>query len=107
MSRIKNMKILLLLIMLCQAHAKCVLTNCCDKYNIWKSHEDIGQVICLDINNGNVYLDRLDGDWARVIVDKKIIYYLTLVDKKWIIVAKGPRFDGETWDKFKIPEKIR
>ena len=97
-----------LLLLTTQFHAKCVAAEYSPLYNEWKGHEDIAAVICEDIKGeGVVYLDRFEVDWARAYVDKKTLYYLKLIDKKWTSAAKGPRFDIEMWDKLEIPSKIR
>ncbi len=56
---------------------------------------------------GSMSLDRVRDGWARVLVDRKIIYYLKLTEKNWTIVSRGPRFDIEMWEKLGIPSGIR
>lgn len=98
--------LILILVLSTQAHSKCLMMT------PWKdidraSAKEIEIAICADIKvDCSIELSCIREEWARALVDRKIIYYLHR-DGRWIIIAKGPRFDIETWEKIGIPLGIR
>ncbi len=103
-----NRLVLILLLFTSQARAGCEKVIYSQNVGEWKGYDQLAEVICSD-NKGNGKLDlgRVRDGWARVLVDRKIIYYLKLTEKNWTIVAKGPRFDVEMWERLGIPSWIR
>ena len=79
----------------------------CKADQYWKGHNDIFKIVCEDVgkNDCGMALGKVRDGWARVLACGTL-YYLKK-EEKWIIVAKGPRFDIPMWEELGIPSGIR
>ena len=94
--------VLIILLVSINLRADCVK----DKY--WTDNEEIFQAVCSDdCENCELHLGVVRDGWARVLVNRSIIYYLSFDGEDWQIMAKGPRFDLDDWEKLGIPSSVR
>jgi hypothetical protein len=105
-----EMRIIFLIIFLACLKAHSLCPESIHQEQDWKDYEDIMQLVCDDAPvNCQLYLAKIHQDWARVLVDSSIIYYLHkyIHTGHWVIVASGRKFDVSDWQKLQIPESIR
>jgi hypothetical protein len=103
------MKTLALLLLSFNLHANCsvdmLFVN--DEKLTGLDMFQITEALCnvTDIRD-NIVMHKIDGAWARVLVNKKEIIYLHRIDK-WRVIARRNKFDTKDWEKFGIPSSIR